>query len=241
MSKRIKRRDFMRTGAAAGLTLAARPSVPEFPGILNQNGIRPVVVSSANGSEFKNGGDMTCVEKAFTMMSKGADVLDAVIAGVNIVELDPLDDSVGYGGLPNADGVVQLDSCCMHGPKKRAGGVAALEGVRTPSLVAKAVMEQTDHHLLVGAGAQIFARNMGFTIEPDLNTPRSRELWLEWKRRTDPQHYLDPKQRAEAGFQAGLQMVAEGLIDRDHFYGTINCDGLSPRGELAGVTTTSGL
>ena len=83
---------------------------------------------------------------------KGEDVLDALIAGVNIVELDPEEDSVGYGGLPNADGVVQLDSCCMHGPKKRAGGVAALEGVRTPSLVARAVMHETDHHLLVGQG-----------------------------------------------------------------------------------------
>ena len=84
------------------------------------------------------------------MMTAGDDVLDALIAGVNIVELDPLDDSVGYGGLPNADGVVQLDSCCMHGPKKKAGGVGASESVKTPSLVAKAVMEKTDHHLLVG-------------------------------------------------------------------------------------------
>ena len=95
-------------------------------------------------------------------------MLDALIAGVNIVELDPEDTSVGYGGLPNADGVVQLDSCCMHGPKKRAGGVGALEGVKTPSLVARAVMEQTDHHLIVGKGAQDFARNMGFKIEADL-------------------------------------------------------------------------
>jgi N4-(beta-N-acetylglucosaminyl)-L-asparaginase len=181
------------------------------------------------------------VEQAFRLLTSGTDVLDALIAGVNIVELDPEDTSVGYGGLPNADGVVQLDSCCMHGPKKRAGGVAALEGVRTPSHVAKAVMEQTDHHLLVGAGAQTFARNLGFTIEPDLNTPRSRQLWLEWKCRIDPLHYLDPEKRAAAGFAAGLQMVAEGLIDPDHFYGTINCNGLSPKGELAGVTTTSGL
>ncbi len=94
-------------------------------------------------------------------MMKGTDVLDALIAGVNIVELDPLDDSVGYGGLPNADGIVQLDSCCMHGPRKKAGGVGALEGVKTPSLVAKAVMEKTDHHLLVGKDVQTFARNLG--------------------------------------------------------------------------------
>jgi N4-(beta-N-acetylglucosaminyl)-L-asparaginase len=168
-------------------------------------------------------------------------VLDALIAGVAINELDPEDNSVGYGGLPNADGIVQLDACCMHGPKKRAGGVAALEGVRTPAAVAKAVMEQTDHHLLVGSGAQTFARSMGFTIESDLNTPRSRQLWLEWKRRTDPLHYLDPAKREAASDTVRRQMVAEGLLDRDHVHGTINCNGLSPKGELAGVTTTSGL
>jgi N4-(beta-N-acetylglucosaminyl)-L-asparaginase len=175
------------------------------------------------------------------MMVAGSDVLDALIAGVNIVELDPEDSSVGYGGLPNADGVVQLDSSCMHGPLKRAGGVAALEGVRTPSLVAKAVMDSTDHHLLVGTGAQSFARSMGFKIEDDLNTEKSRRLWLEWKRRTDSEHYLDPKKRAEAGMKVGLQMVKEGLIDPEHFWGTINCDGINAKGEICGVTTTSGL
>jgi N4-(beta-N-acetylglucosaminyl)-L-asparaginase len=148
---------------------------------------------------------------------------------------------VGYGGLPNADGVVQLDSCCMHGPTRRAGGVAALEGVRTPSLVAKAVLEMTDHHLLVGKGAQSFARNMGFEIEDDLNTPESRKLWLEWKRRIDPEHYLDPKKRTRAALDAGLSMVRDGLINPHSFWGTINCDGISPSGEICGVTTTSGL
>jgi N4-(beta-N-acetylglucosaminyl)-L-asparaginase len=242
MNKKIKRRDFMHRSTVAGLTLAtAKSSVSQFPNILVQSGVKPIVISSANGNRFKNGGDMTAVQKAFTMMTQGADVLDAVIAGVNIVELDPLDDSVGYGGLPNAEGVVQLDSSCMHGPKKRAGAVGALEGVRTPSLVAKAVMENTDHHLLVGKGAQEFAHNMGFKIEDDLNTDHSRQLWLEWKRRTDPSHYLNPKERAEVWYREGLKMVAEGLIDRDHFYGTINCDGVNSKGEICGVTTTSGL
>jgi N4-(beta-N-acetylglucosaminyl)-L-asparaginase len=240
--KKIKRRDFMRNSAVAGLSLAASKStVAQFPNILSQGGVKPIVISSANGNKFKNGGDMTAVQKAFTMITQGADVLEAVIAGVNIVELDPLDDSVGYGGLPNADGVVQLDSSCMHGPKKRAGAVAALEGVRTPSLVAKAVMETTDHHLLVGKGAQMFARNMGFKIEDDLNTDHSRQLWLEWKRRTDPSHYLDPKARAEVWHREGLKMVAEGLVDQEHYYGTINCNGINARGEICGVTTTSGL
>ena len=240
----MKRRRFIYSSAVAGLSAAVAPRalLAQAPTIMNSKSIKPVVIASANGNKFKNGGDMTCVQKAFTMMTQGsADVLDALIAGVNIVELDPLDTSVGYGGLPNADGIVQLDSCCMHGPKKRAGGVAAIEGVRTPSLVAKAVMEQTDHHLIVGAGAQTFARGLGFKIEDDLNTEESRKLWLEWKRRTDPSHYLDPQKRAEAGRRVMMQMVAEGLIDKQHIYGTINCDGINAKGEICGVTTTSGL
>jgi N4-(beta-N-acetylglucosaminyl)-L-asparaginase len=234
----------MQSGVAGGLTLAVTPRslFGQAPTVMNSKSAKPVVISSANGNKFKNGGDMTCVQKAFTMMTSGnADVLDALIAGVNIVELDPLDDSVGYGGLPNAEGVVQLDSSCMHGPKKRAGGVACIEGVRTPSLVAKAVMEQTDHHLIVGKGAQDFARGMGFKIEDDLNTEHSRQLWLEWKRRIDPSHYLDPQKRAEASRRVLRQMVAEGLIDEQHIYGTINCDGVNAKGEICGVTTTSGL
>jgi N4-(beta-N-acetylglucosaminyl)-L-asparaginase len=174
-------------------------------------------------------------------MTKGTDVLEALIAGVNIVELDPLDTSVGYGGLPNAEGVVQLDSCCMHGPKKRAGGVACIEGIRTPSKVAHAVLEQTDHHLLVGKDAQRFAAGLGMRVEEDLNTDESRRVWLEWKRRVDPEHYLDPKKRGEAAMQAGLDMVRDGWIHPDHYWGTINCDGVNSKGEVCGVTTTSGL
>jgi N4-(beta-N-acetylglucosaminyl)-L-asparaginase len=201
MAKTISRRDFMASTAVAGLAAAttARGAAsdevkPErAAGVKVQSSVRPIVVASSNGHRFKNGGAKTCVETAFEMMMKGSDVLDALIAGVNIVELDPADNSVGYGGLPNADGVVQLDASVMHGPKKRAGAVGALEGVRTPSLVAKAVMDFTDHHLIVGKDAQTFARNMGFTIEADLNTEGSRKAWLEWKRRSDPLHYLDPK------------------------------------------------
>jgi N4-(beta-N-acetylglucosaminyl)-L-asparaginase len=229
---KMKRRDFIRNSAAAGIA---------FPMILTQSAVKPLVISSANGNRFKNGGSVTAVQKAFTMMTGGADVLDSVIAGVNIVELDPLDDSVGYGGLPNADGIVQLDSSVMHGPKKRAGAVGALEGVRTPSLVAKAVLEETDHHLIVGKGAQDFARGMGFKIEDDLNTENSRKQWLEWKRRTDPQHYLDPKKRAEVGHRVALEMLAEGKLREENLHGTINCDGINSRGEICGVTTTSGL
>jgi len=249
MADQLNRREFVKaTAAAAGLAAglgsareaAAAEAKPSAPAVRGSRA-RPVVISSANGHRHTHGGTQTCVETAFALITAGSDVLEALIAGVNIVELDPADDSVGYGGLPNADGVVQLDACCMHGPLKRAGGVACLEGVRTPSRVAHCVMQETDHHLLVGRDAQAFARQMGFAIEADLNTDNSRRKWLEWKRRVDPEHYLDPAQRARAGLEAGLSMVRDGLIDADHFYGTINCNGVSAKGEVCGVTTTSGL
>jgi N4-(beta-N-acetylglucosaminyl)-L-asparaginase len=242
MSEQLNRRDFLIAGAGAGLAAAApRTLFGHGPAVIAGKASRPVVISSANGNRFKNGGDVTCVQKAWTLITQGSDVLDALLAGVNILELDPEEISVGWGGLPNADGVLQLDASCMHGPKRRAGGVAALEGVRMPSLVAREVMEQTDHHLLVGKGAQEFARHVGFKIEDDLHTEKSRRLWLDWKRRIDPEHYLDPRQRAEAGLHAALDMVREGLLERDHLWGTINCDGVNARGEVCGVTTTSGL
>jgi N4-(beta-N-acetylglucosaminyl)-L-asparaginase len=168
-------------------------------------------------------------------------VLDALVAGVQIVELDPADDSVGYGGLPNADGVVQLDSSVMHGTRRLAGAVAALEGVRTPAAVARAVATSTDHHLLVGPCAQSFARQMGFAIEADLNTPNSRQKWLEWKRRIDPGHWLDPDRKLEAAERATSSMIADGLVAADKLWGTIHCHAIGPRHEIAGVTTTSGL
>jgi N4-(beta-N-acetylglucosaminyl)-L-asparaginase len=243
MTRKLNRREFVRSTAAAAAVAAAAPRdvLAQAPAIITPGPVKPAVISAANGNRYRNGGAQTAVEKAFSMIASGADVLDALIAGVNIVELDPEDTSVGYGGLPNADGVVQLDASCMHGAKKRAGAVACLEGVRTPSTVAQIVMDETDHHLLVGKGAQDFARAVGFKIEDDLNTDRSRSLWLEWKRRTDPGHYLDPKKRARASYEAGLQMVREGLIDPDHYWGTINCNGVNARGEICGVTSTSGL
>ena len=242
MSNRISRRDFIQTGTVvAGLTAASSRNAFGRAPAIQSSGVRPVVIASGNGHRIRNGGSETCVETAFRMMTEGEDVLESLIAGVNLNELDPEDGGVGFGGSPNADGIVQLDSCCMHGPKRRAGGVAGIEGVKTPSLVAHAVMQHTDHHLLVGQDAQDFARNMGFTIHDDLNTDRSRERWLEWKRRIDPGHYLNPGERARAGYEAGLGMMADGRIDEHDFFGTINCDGINSRGEICGVTTTSGL
>ncbi len=257
----ITRRDFVKSAslaAAVPLTgLAQAPSTQQAPAVMRT--VRPVVISDYSGWEFKNGGTENAVQRAFRLVTSGQDVLDALIAGVNIPELDPLETGIGYGSLPNANGVIELDASCMHGPKKRAGAVACLEGVRTPSLVAKAVMDYTDHHLLAGAGAQQFARHMGFTVEDDLNTDNSRRLWREWKRRVDPEHWLDPngaerkpKPRHEkdpgdeAALQArslaaGLSMVRDGLIPEGSFWGTINCNGIGPGGDLCGVTTTSGL
>lgn len=258
------RRDFLRTTAAAGLAAAtplgsagaAAPAATDTRSadILIRRAVKPVVIADYSGYLYKNGGQENAVERAFRGITAGEDVLDALIAGVNIPELDPTENGIGYGALGNANGVVQLDASCMHGPKRRAGAVASIEGVRTPSLVAKAVMELTDHHLIVGRDARDFARDVGFTIEDDLNTPDSRRLWMEWRRRVDPEHWLDPNgtgrrrrddnrpaHERDPELAAGLSMVRDGLIREGSFWGTINCSGITPSGDLAGVTTTSGL
>ncbi len=204
----MKRRDFVKTaavGAAAGAVPAlavpttagaseAAFAAPSAPAI-HTRPARPLLVADVSSIRYRNGGPESAIERAFRGITEGEDILDACVAGVNIPELDPAERGIGYGGLPNADGVVQLDSCLMHGPRKWAGGVAGLEGVKTPSLVAKAVAELTDHHLIVGEGAREFARSLGFEIHDDLNTEASRALWLEWRRRVDPGHWLDPEER----------------------------------------------
>ena len=212
-----------------------------------------IVIASANGHQLSSAagrrGDgapgaspagETCVERAFSMMTSGADVLEALVAGVTIVELDPADTSVGYGALPNADGIVELDACVMHGPRRRAAGVAALTGVATAAAVAARLMEETNHHLLVGAGAVAFARRCGFDVRQDLNTSKSRALWMEWTRRLE-QRRAHGAERVTAGYAIGLEMAREGLIDANHLWGTINCNGVNAAGEVAGVTATSGL
>src|SRR5687767_4660165 len=156
----FSRRRFLESGAAAAAGIAFSRPVDAAPPLERvvapiQRATRPVVVASANG--------IRGVQRAYEMIVRDrADTLDAIIAGVNIQELDPSDQSVGLGGLPNEDGVVQLDASCMHGPTKRAGAVACLEGIATASLVAKAVMDHTDHVMLVGPGAKQFALDMGF-------------------------------------------------------------------------------
>jgi N4-(beta-N-acetylglucosaminyl)-L-asparaginase len=264
----MDRRDFVRS-TAAGIALASIPAQAgaapvDAPFVRRSAVARPVCVADVSASQFTNNGPESAIERAFRGITEGEDVLDALVAGANIPELDPEETGIGYGGLPNGEGVVQLDACVMHGPRKWAGGVASIEGVRTPSSVAKAVAELTDHHLLVGPGAQAFARALGFTIEDDLNTERSRALWLEWRRRVDPSRWLDPEERRrgtsptgeesdpdvigrpgpgfiEASLAAGLSMVDDGLIPEHSFWGTTSIEGINTAGDICGVTTTSGL
>jgi N4-(beta-N-acetylglucosaminyl)-L-asparaginase len=185
---------------------------------------------------------------------QNADTLDAIIAGVNIEELDPEDQAVGLGGLPNADGVVQLDASCMHGPTKRAGSVAAIEDIATPSLVAKAVMDYTDHIMLAGPGAKRFALEMGFK-EQNLLTEKSRRDWLQWKACLNPNdEWLDVPGAAGSGRREARTAVGSSLpgadsaaaVAYDHplhvkfTTGTINMNAVNARGDISSVTTTSG-
>ena len=218
----ITRRGFIGTGAAVAAgaispTAVARALEGATSPLLTTGASRPVVVASGNG--------IRGVARAYEMLTQGADTLDAAIAGVNIQELDPEDQSVGLGGLPNADGVVQLDASCMHGPTKRAGAVAALEDIATPSLVAKAVMDYTNHILLVGDGAKKFALQMGFK-EQKLLTEESRQDWLRWRAcLSSADNYLDHTDPVVIKFHTG----------------TINMIALNAAGDVSTVTTTSGL
>ena len=207
------RRDFVRRTAGAGLGVAAlstlpgcAPSAIGAPAV-HVGRIRPTAIASSNG--------IAAVAEAVRVMQQGGDTLDAVVRGVNIVELDPSDTSVGYGGLPNEEGVVQLDASVMHGPTRGAGAVAALEGVRTPSRVAVAVMRHTDHVLLVGDGARRFAARMGFDTNEELLTEQSTRIWREWLER-------------------------RSWVGIPHPWGTINCNAIDAQGNISGCTTTSG-
>lgn len=235
----ISRRRFVGAGAAAAASLTldrtARAEILRARDAVIPTGStgRPVVVSSANG--------IRGVARAYDMITRqNADTLDAIIAGVNIEELDPEDQFVGLGGLPNEEGVVQLDASCMHGPTRRAGAVGALEDIATPSLVAKAVMDHTDHIMLVGAGAKKFALEMGFK-EQNLLTEKSRQDWLRWKACLNP---------ADAWLDARSDSVpppSTASIPFDHplhvkfTTGTINMNAVNAAGDMSSVTTTSGM
>jgi N4-(beta-N-acetylglucosaminyl)-L-asparaginase len=225
MQTSLKRRTFLKTTATAGLTAVLAEKLASFKTHAATAG-KPVVIASANGLE--------ATAKAMELIQQGKDALDAVIAGVNIVEADPKDNSVGYGGLPNEEGVVELDASVMHGPTGRGGCVASLRNIMHPSQVARVLMERTDHVLLVGEGALKFARAHGFK-EQDLLTDESRAAWLKWKENLSPNDDWLPPHDVNS---KGIGQVLEAY--RRH-YGTINCDALDTQGNLSGCTTTSGL
>jgi len=249
----VSRRDFLAAGATAAAGVALGPPLAAQPtpaygamaGLAADRSAfaRPVVIASDNG--------IRGVKKAYDMIVSGADTIDAIMAGVNITELDPEDMSVGLGGLPNEEGVVQLDASCMHGPSKRAGAVGCLEGIATPSLVAKAVMDYTDHIMLVGADAKRFALKMGFK-EQDLLTEKSRAEWIKWKTRASASDgWLEsqaPPRTGQAGAQPPARRTPDGVkeleYDADgvaHTWGTINMNAVDANGDLSSVTTTSGI
>ena len=218
MADDVSRRQFVLTGAAAvPLAAGLHSRGSGAPAIIIPPDSRPCVVASANG--------LATIGRAYQLMTRGGDTLDAAIECIKGPELDPEDQSVGYGGLPNAEGVVQLDASCMHGPTRRAGAVGALEGIKTPSEVAKLVLRYTDHVLLVGEGAQRFALSFGFRLENLLTEP-SRQAWLRWRANLSPTDaYMDiPPDAALPQFTTG----------------TVNCNAINARGDISSATSTSG-
>ncbi len=224
----MKRREFLVSSAIAGVGAGLSTALPQglFAQAKATSSFKPACIASSNG--------LQATAKAMQMIQSGSDALDAVIAGVNLVEDDPRDNSVGYGGLPNEDGDVELDASVMHGPTGRGGAVASLRNIKNPSKVARLVMERTDHVLLVGEGALRFAKAHGFK-EEDLLTDESRREWLKWKENlsTDddwfPPHDIDSLD------------IGESMKSAVRNTGTINCCAVDQNGNISGCTTTSGL
>ena len=221
MTDSINRRAFLAAGAAglgASAMLGAAPPRAIGPR-------RPVVIASANG--------LKTIEKAMEMIRAGSDPLDAAIAGVAIVEADPTDRTVGLGGIPNEEGIVELDAAVMHGPTHGGGAVASIRNIIHPAAVARLVMKRTDHCLLVGEGALRFAKMHGFP-EDNLLTDDSRKIWLHWKETNSKDDDRIPPPDDELD-----EVVREFFGIRKH--GTIHCSALDTHGDLGCVTTTSGL
>jgi N4-(beta-N-acetylglucosaminyl)-L-asparaginase len=234
--KRSSRRRFLQATAAAGAAglfsssfeaTTATAAPPEQT--KGADGF--VLVTSANGVE--------AAKTARQMLLDGKDPLDAAIAGVNLVELDPEDVTVGYGGIPNEEGIVQLDACVMDGRTMKAGAVGALEGCKTPSKVARLVMDRTDRVFLVGAGARKFATAHGFPVE-DLLTPKTKKIWLYWKERmSDIDDWeLLAAEAEDPDVKWFLEKYGKEIFRPQ---GTIHMSVRTAKGELVGVTTTSGL
>ncbi|HZP62646.1 MAG TPA: N(4)-(beta-N-acetylglucosaminyl)-L-asparaginase [Terriglobales bacterium] len=246
----VSRRDFLATAVATSASLAL---LKESQGQTSSK--RPIIVSASNGFNY--------VDDAYGFLAGGGDTLDAALKVVRGPEDDPNDTSVGLGGLPNEEGVVELDSCCMHGPTRRAGSVGGVRNIKNVSQVAKAVMTNTGHVMLVGEGAERFAVAMGFPRE-NLLTDHSRKIWLLWKEYhsgpgwwgpgiadpnwkapdTKSQSELLQKKLEQRAAELGIApelctQAARAVIFPPH--GTIHCSALNEKGEISGSTTTSGL
>lgn len=229
----LPRRNFLAQAAGAGLAaVAVSGTTQEAPAAETQ--LRPgrklperfpvKVIASDNGLE--------ATKKAYELLLQGTDTLDACIAGVTIVEDDPNDMTVGYGGLPNEEGVVELDAAVMHGPTHKCGAVASLRNIKNPSRVARLVMQQTDHVLLVGEGALKFAKKHGFP-EENLLTEKARKIWLYWQQSRDKDDDWFPPDDKD------LDPDVRKYFKRPT--GTIHCAAMNPRGDVSCCTTTSGL
>jgi N4-(beta-N-acetylglucosaminyl)-L-asparaginase len=264
----FSRRDFVKTsvlgavagGVAGGAVSSLAQSAPQGHASENDSAKRPIIICANNGHAY--------VEAAYAFLKSGRDTLEAGVRVVKGPEDDPKDDSVGLGGLPNEEGVVELDACCMHGPTRRAGSVGGVRNIKNVSMVAKAVMEHTGHVMLVGEGAERFAVAMGFPRE-NLLTDRSRKIWMLWKEFNSDRDWWGPG-IADPHWQApapGSRPRADLLRDRidqlkqraadlgieQEFLlsavrrvlfpptGTIHCSVLNEKGEMSGITTTSGL
>lgn len=223
MAGKLSRREIV--AAAATLPLVRALGVEDQPKVL------PVAIASANGTK--------AVELAVQRMLAGESPVDAAVAGVSLVEADPEDVTVGYGGLPNEEGVVQLDAAVMDGSTMRAGAVAALEGIKHPSQVALAVMRRTTRVLLVGEGAKRFARAHGFP-EENLLTERARKIWLFWKENAAPKDdwLPHPGEVEDPDIRWFINAFGDSYFRPD---GTIHLSAVGAKGEVGCCTTTSGL
>lgn len=200
---------------------------------LGNEGTVPLIITSHTNETGKR-----AVEVGWEILMKGGSALDAVEKAANVIEVDPEDTSVGYGGLPNENGVVQLDASIMDGKTYSAGAVACLEKIKTPSSVARLVMERTDHVLLVGEGALDFARKWGFK-EENLLTEKARKIWLRWKETlSDQDDWGVPDHLKKSKDTSAL---FHGWPEVEHHYGTTNVLAVDKNGDIAGITTTSGL
>jgi len=225
-------------GKLFGKTLSGTP--PEPPGAPPAQGTRPLIISSANG--------VHALDKGMDILKKGGDTLDAVIAAVSVVEDDPKDNSVGYGGLPNEEGEVELDASVMHGPTGRAGSVASVRRIKNVARLAKTVMEKTNHVMIVGDGARRFGIAEGFE-EMNLLTDESRLAWLAWKASSSfnwrpgidsPEWKEHMAALLDTPEKHALRPWIESVIAHPPT-GTIPCMAVNEKGEISATTTTSGL